>query len=78
MDDANSRLTTKYQTTIPAAVREALGLQAGDTVAFEIREPGVVYLRKRTALDVEYAKAIAGTLESEWLSAEDEDAYRSL
>jgi AbrB family looped-hinge helix DNA binding protein len=78
MNAPASRLTSKYQATIPSSVREALGLKAGDAVAFEVKEQGVVYLRKQQAFDAEYAKAVSGTLESEWLSDADETAYRDL
>ncbi|MGH6912620.1 MAG: AbrB/MazE/SpoVT family DNA-binding domain-containing protein, partial [Geminicoccales bacterium] len=44
---AVSRLTTKYQTTIPLEVRRALGLEAGDRVEFSV-EGTVVTLRKAT------------------------------
>jgi len=33
-----SRLTLKYQTTVPSGVRLALGARAGDTLAWEVRE----------------------------------------
>lgn len=71
-----SKVTTKYQTTIPLEVREKLGIQQGDMVAFEL-ENGVARLRRVVPLDVEYAKALAGTL-SEWASENDEEAYRGL
>ncbi len=71
-----SKVTSKFQATIPAAVRQVLGLKKGDTVAFEI-EGNTVVVRRASALDKEYAKAVEGTL-SEWLSAEDEEAYRGL
>lgn len=71
-----SKVTTKYQTTIPLEVREKLGIQQGDMVAFEL-EDGVVRLRRVVPLDVEYAKALVGTL-SEWSSENDEEAYRGL
>lgn len=71
-----SRVTTKYQTTIPLEVREKLGIQQGDMVAFEL-ENGVARLRRIVPLDVEYAKALAGTL-SEWASENDEEACRGL
>lgn len=78
MDKNNSRLTSKYQTTIPGPIREALGLKAGDSVVFELREPGVAYLRKLSPLDLEYARAASATLETEWLSDADEAAYGEL
>jgi antitoxin PrlF len=71
-----SRLTAKYQTTIPREVRKYLGLKQGDAVAFEIQD-GQVVVRKATALDMEYASALSGTLE-EWASEHDEKAYGSL
>jgi AbrB family looped-hinge helix DNA binding protein len=71
-----SRVTNKFQATIPAAVRRVLGLKKGDSVAFEI-EDNTVVIRRANAIDRKCAKALEGTL-SEWLSAEDEDAYREL
>ncbi|MHB9101842.1 MAG: AbrB/MazE/SpoVT family DNA-binding domain-containing protein [Sulfuricella sp.] len=71
-----SKVTTKYQATIPLEVREKLGIRQGDMVAFEL-ENGVVRLRRVVPLDVEYAKALAGTL-GEWASENDEEAYRGL
>lgn len=71
-----SRLTSKYQATIPAEVRERLGLRKGDRVAFEVENDHVV-LRRVAPIDIEYAAAVAGTL-NEWTSEEDEEAYRDL
>ncbi len=71
------RMTSKYQATIPPSVRRVLGLQAGNTVAFEI-ESGRVRLRKAGLLDIHFARAVEGTLASEWLSTNDEAAYREL
>jgi len=71
-----SKVTSKYQATIPLAVRRKLGLKPGDAVVFEI-ENDTITVRRATALDGEYAKALEGTL-SEWLSKEDDEAYRGL
>lgn len=71
-----SKVTTKYQATIPLEVREKLGIRQGDMVAFEL-DNGGVRLRRVVPLDVEYAKALARTL-SEWASENDEEAYRDL
>jgi len=71
-----SKVTSKYQATIPLAVRRKLGLKPGDAVVFEI-ENDTITVRRATALDREYAKALEGTL-SEWLSKEDDEAYRGL
>lgn len=74
---ATSRMTSKHQATIPVPVRKALGLKAGDAVAFEI-ESGRVRLRKAGPLDMNFARAVEGTLATEWLSPGDEEAYRDL
>lgn len=72
-----SRLTTKSQATIPGKIRELLGLHPGDSVAFEVDENKKVMIRKATAIDFEFAKALEGTL-SEWSSKNDEEAYCGL
>jgi len=71
-----SKLTEKYQATIPAEVRKALGLKKGDIVAFDIAK-GEVRLRRATRVDLAYAEALTGTL-SEWDSKADERAFRDL
>ena len=43
----HSRISSKAQTTIPRAVRDALGVGAGDTLAYDIVD-GVVTLRRAT------------------------------
>jgi len=71
-----SKLTSKYQATIPKPVRRLLKLQVGDSIIFDI-EGEVVQLRKARPVDLAFAKSLEGTL-SEWASAADEDAYREL
>lgn len=71
-----SRLTSKYQATIPRPVREHLGVGSGDSIAFVV-EGDRVWVRRAEPLDREYARALSGTM-SEWLSPADEDAYRDL
>lgn len=44
----NSRLTRKYQATIPQAIRDALGLKAGDLVNFTLDANGDVVLSRAT------------------------------
>jgi len=73
---AVSRLTSKYQATIPRPAREALGLAPGDTVAFVV-SGGRVWLRRALPFDREFARAAEQTL-GEWQSAEDDEAYRDL
>lgn len=71
-----SKVTSKYQATIPAEIRKKLGLQGGDTVAFEVVD-GEVRLRRATPLDVQFAQALTDTL-IEWNSDNDNKAYRDL
>jgi antitoxin PrlF len=76
MQTATSRLTSKYQATIPEKVRKALSLGAGDAIAFDIEDHQVL-VRKAQPLDLAFAQALEGTLH-EWASAADEEAYRDL
>jgi AbrB family looped-hinge helix DNA binding protein len=71
-----SRLTTKGQATIPAKIRNALRLAAGDRVAFEL-EDGRVTLRKVDVLDRAFLQLADAAFE-DWNSAEDEAAFRDL
>ena len=73
---ATSRLTSKYQATIPAVVRAKLGLGKGDAVCFEETKEGV-FLRKALPADLTYTRALAGTL-GEWTSKEDDEAFHDL
>ena len=73
-----SKMTTKGQATIPEKIRGILDLHPGDSVAFEVMEDQKVYIHKATPVDLEFAKALEGTLASEWLSENDEEAYGNL
>jgi len=75
MQTATSKLTTKYQATIPEPVRKLLHLQAGDAIAFDIEENDI-RLRKARPVDLVFAQSLEGTL-NEWASAA-EEAYRDL
>jgi len=71
-----SRLTRKYQATIPAAVRRVLRLKQGDVVQFDI-EGDQVTLRRQTREDRAYLKGLESAL-SEWSSPYDDEAYGDL
>jgi len=68
-----SKLTSKAQTTIPQAVRAALGLREGDEIAYSIEE-GRVVLTRATAepADDPFHTFI------EWNSEADRRAYADL
>ena len=76
MQTAISKLTKKYQATVPEAVRKKLKLNAGDVIAFEI-DNDIIKLRKATPIDIEFTSALVPTL-SEWESQNDEEAYNDL
>jgi AbrB family looped-hinge helix DNA binding protein len=76
MATATSKITSKYQATIPEPVRKVLHLRAGDAIAFDI-EDNQIRLRKARPIDLAFAEALQGTL-NEWESAADEEAYREL
>jgi len=57
MDMEQSTITAKGQTTLPKAVREALGVSPGDTVKYWIDEDGTVRIVKTRA-----AKDLVGML----------------
>ena len=71
-----SKVTQKYQATIPQAVRNKLALEKGDRVIFEIEDEQVV-LKKLSPIDWEYLESVSATL-SEWSSEADEEAYSDL
>ncbi len=71
-----SKLTPKFQTTVPALGRKALGLEAGDFVGFEI-SGNEVKLCRAAPLDMAFNQALEGTL-SEWQSAKDDQTFKDL
>ncbi len=71
-----SKLTAKYQTTVPSPVRRVLDLHKGDSVIFEV-EGNRVLLRKALPMDLEYLRSLETTL-CEWTSEHDDEAYGNL
>lgn len=74
---AVAKITAKGQTTIPQDVRAALHVAPGDLIAWEVGPEGTATVRRVQPLDIEYLRAVEGTL-SEWACATDEAAYREL
>lgn len=70
-----SRLTSKAQTTLPRAVRQALGVGPGDVVAYAV-EPGRVVLT-RVARAPEAREDPFATF-TEWDGDADRRAYGTL
>lgn len=71
-----SRLSSKGQVTIPAAVRAKLHLEPGDTVIYDVEDERAV-LRRAEPFDIAYHAALSDTLD-EWASPEDEEAFGDL
>ena len=74
--DPTSKLTSKFQATVPNAIREKLDLKAGDVISFRVEGEEVI-LRKVTPLDLAYLESLETTL-GEWNSVHDDDAYSNL
>ncbi len=71
-----STVTVKGQATIPAEVRQALGLKPGDKITFKIKNHHVM-IAKAEPFDFLYHASVSNTL-SEWTTQEDDEAYRDL
>ncbi len=71
-----SRLSSKGQVTIPKPIRQELGLEPGDLVAYVVRD-GAVRLERVEPFDAAYHAAISEALE-EWASPEDDEAFGDL
>ena len=72
-----SKLTSKAQTTIPQAVRSALGVKPGDEIAYAIADGHVLLTkatRPRGGAPFEDPFAFFG----EWDTPEDDEAFRDL
>ena len=74
---AQSKLTSKFQATIPLEIRKVLKLKAGDRVVFKLKKDKSVEIKKASKTDQAYLKAIGYTL-SEWEDAQDEAAFKNL
>ncbi len=65
-----SKVSTKGQTTIPAEVRDELGLKPGDLIQYSL-EKGKLVLKKFSIQEVVYLKSMEKTL-SEWEGDDDD------
>ena len=78
MDEIHSsKVTSKGQTTIPIDIRQALRLNAGDEVLFQLEGEHAV-IKKAQPLDIEYLKSIQSSFANEWESMEDCEAFDDL
>jgi len=72
-----SRLTSKYQATVPKEIRRHLHLESGDQIVYELLPDQTVVIRKTHPMDLEYLDSLKETM-SEWESDDDEQAYKNL
>ena len=71
-----SRVSSKGQITLPKKVRAAIGVHPGESVAYDV-VGDVVTLRRIAPLDVAFHASLERTL-GEWVSPEDDEAFRDL
>ena len=71
-----ARITARGQTTIPKVVREAANLCEGDMLSFEV-EGDYLVVRKVAPGRDDYLHGLSKVL-GEWVSPEDEEAWRDL
>ena len=67
MTSTTSRITTKFQTTIPKAVRENLKLSVKDTLTWEIEEEKIIVITNKNSF-LRYLNSIttgAGDIEKD-------------
>ena len=69
-----AKITSRGQTTIPKKIRQAANLREGDLITFEVADDHVV-VRKVIPAEDDYLKGLSEVL-SEWVSPEDEEAWR--
>lgn len=71
-----AKITSRGQTTIPKSIREAADLDGGDVITFEVEGDHLV-VRKVTPGQDGYVVGLTKVL-NEWVSPEDEEAWRDL
>ena len=71
-----AKITSKAQTTLPKAVRAALGVGPGDSLIYTVTDRGVMVKRAET-IDWAYLKSAEAGL-GEWHTAEDAAAFDDL
>jgi antitoxin PrlF len=72
-----SKVTSKFQATVPADVRAALGIKAGDMIGWDVKD-GVATMRVMPSNLMGWDPMTWMAFAPEWLSAEDEEAFRDL
>ena len=71
-----SRLNAKGQVTVPKAIRNALGLQPGDVLGWEL-DKKLVRIRLVSSVGLNHLRGVEAAL-SEWSTDADEAAFAGL
>jgi antitoxin PrlF len=71
MKTATSRISSKGQTTLPKEIRDALSIDTGDLIQYEV-DGNVIKIRRIDAEENIWLKSVESTLE-EWHGSEDDD-----
>jgi len=71
-----SKITSKFQTTIPQKIRKFLGIKNGDAVKFTIKNNNVI-IDRIDPIDFNFYKSLNSSLE-EWNSKEDDELFSNL
>ncbi len=71
------KLSSKFEVTIPKEIREALHLEAGDSLFIRTLDNGHIILKKEYPVDKEYLQALTPLL-AEWSSPEDDETFAHL
>ena len=72
-----SKVTVKYQASIPAPIRKKLHIKAGDLLEFEEKPNGEVTLKKAQVVDKNSLKLMEMGLK-EWSSKADDEQFAYL
>ena len=73
-----TKVTSKFQTTIPKAFREELGIRQGDAVRFSMEGGKLVVEKSELAMDDHYYQHLNNLLGQEWNSAADDQLFADL
>jgi antitoxin PrlF len=73
----SAKLTSKGQITVPKEVREALGVETGDRLAFRIRDDGTVVVEPETVDLMSLRGSVRTTIKGVTVEAMDEAIRKS-
>ena len=72
-----SKVTIKYQASIPKEVRDKLNIKAGDFIEFDIEGDKVILKKANSNIDKNMLKLMQANMQ-EWNSKEDEEQFKYL